>query len=215
MVDTVRTLADIIARLPDNQAGNITPQAMRDFAVSVEAGFVHMAAIQLLDDEGDVFGAVSGRVFNEAIAAVTIVGVPGPPGPLGPNGPAGPPGSDGATGVIGNPGTPGVIGPAGALGPTGPTGSTGSAGPTGSGGPPGSTGPNGLNGADRGPVIVVGWGLSPDYAAGLEGNIYLELPSGTPVGPYAPVGLVVISDFGEVPSYSAGLEGNIYLELQA
>jgi|GEM_PF-4042425 len=35
MADTVRTLAEILARLPDNQDALISPQDMRDFAVSV------------------------------------------------------------------------------------------------------------------------------------------------------------------------------------
>lgn len=211
MADTVRTLAEIIARLPDNQAGNITPQALRDFAVSVEAGFTHLSAIQLADENSEVYGAVSGQVLVEAIQAISFAGVPGAPGPSGPAGPPGPTGPSGVPGSTGGAGDPGATGMTGPPGPTGGPGPTGLTGPT---GPTGLTGPTGPAGIDRGPVIVVGFGLTPAYNAGLEGNIYLELESGTPAGPYAPVAVVRAVDVGTVPAYSGDIEGNIYFELE-
>lgn len=191
MADTVRTKSAVLTLFADNVVGNISPQHLRDFVVSV---WNDLSQAQVEDDTSTAFGLVSGQRLSQAVLAFSPGGPPGPPGSAGPAGPpgsAGPPGATGSTGPVGS---------TGSSGPPGPSGSTGGSGPP---GPPGTSGPPGPSATLLSQAQII------DPTSTAEGAI-----SGQRWGQALDSRIVVVPN-GSVPAYNVSLAGKLYFELEA
>lgn len=170
MADTARSKADILALFADNTTGQIRPQDLRDFVVSVGGAFVELSLDKLVDQNDSDFGLISGERFRDALDQINLIGPPGPTGATGPTGPAGnagPPGPSGATGPDGPPGPTGPSAPS--LGEADVIDATSTTF--------GSVSGERLAQAIDARIIVVANGAVPEYSPSEEGKIYIELPA--------------------------------------
>jgi collagen type VII alpha len=200
MPDTVKNVTQLLNNTPTNTPDGVNAQTLRDFEVSVEAGYeaggvgIPGTVVNKGNWNSGTPYLANDTVFSGGFTYICVLANTNqsPPnltywnnfgstqtGFTGPRGATGATGSSGgATGAQGATGSTGPVGGSGATGPAGPSGAgaTGSTGPVGGSGATGSTGPIGSTGAGA-------TGATGPTGVGTQGATGATGSAGTPVGP--------------------------------